>query len=53
MGSCCIAQGAQLSSDDLHKWDGGMGGREVQEGGDICINIDDTFHCTAEINTTL
>ena len=28
-------------------------GREVQEGGDICINIADTFHCTAEINTTL
>jgi len=28
MGSCCIAQGIQ----DIDGWDGGWGGREVQEG---------------------
>ena len=36
--------------DDLDGWDGG---REVQEGGDICIHIADSLHCTAETNTTL
>ena len=30
---------------------GGLG--EVQEGGDICIHIADSLHCTAETNTTL
>ena len=25
--------------DDLEGWDGGVTGREVQEGGDICIRI--------------
>ena len=39
--------------DDLDGWDGG-GGREVQEGGgDMCIHIADSLHCTAETNTTL
>ena len=28
------------------------GGREVQEGGGICIYVADSFHCTAETNTT-
>ena len=32
--------------------DGVRGGREVQEGGNICIHIADSFHCTEEINTT-
>ena len=32
---------------------GVQGRREVQEGGDICIRIDDSLHCTTEINTTL
>ena len=31
----------------------GGGGREVQEGGDICIHIADSLHCTEETNTTL
>ena len=39
--------------DDLDGWDGVGGGREVQEGGDICIHIADSFHCTAESNITL
>ena len=39
MGSSRIAQGDQLGLyDDLDGWDGGWGGREVQEGGDICIH---------------
>ena len=38
--------------DDLDGWDEG-GRREVQEGGDIRIHIADSFHCTAETNTTL
>ena len=31
----------------------GGGGREVQEGRDICIHITDALHCTAETSTTL
>ena len=34
--------------DDLDGWDGGWGGREVQEGGDICIHTADSLCCTAE-----
>ena len=37
---------------DLNGWDGG-GGREVQEGGDICIHIIDSLRCTAETDTAL
>ena len=37
--------------DDLEGWDGVEGGREVQEGGDICIPMADSWCCTAEINT--
>ena len=39
--------------DDLDGWDKGRGGREVQEGGDICIHVADSLHCTAETNTPL
>ena len=31
----------------------GEGEKEVQKGGDICIHIADSLHCTAETNTTL
>ena len=31
---------------------GVRGGREDQEGGDICIHIADSWCCTAETNTT-
>ena len=31
----------------------GTGGKEVPEGGDICLHITDSLHCTAETNTTL
>ena len=48
MGTCCIAQGAQLGlCGDLDGWDGEVGRREFQEGGDICINIADSLRCTA------
>ena len=26
-------------------------GLEIEEGGDVCIHIADSFHCTAETNT--
>ena len=38
---------------DLDGWDGEMGGREVQEGGDICIHIADSLCYKAESNTPL
>ena len=40
---------------DLDGWDwGGAGvGKEAQDGGDICIHIADSLHCTTETNTTL
>ena len=38
--------------DDLEKRDGQVGGREVQEGGDVCMHIADTLGCTLETNTT-
>ena len=48
MGICCVAQRAQLGAlCDLEGWDEAGGGREVQEGGDICLNIHDS--CTAEL----
>ena len=53
MGSCCIAQGAQLGArDDLEGWDGGTG-REAHGGGEVCIHMADSSCCSAETNTTL
>ena len=54
MVTCYKAQGAQLSAlDDLEGWDGGWSGKEVQEGGDICLHMADSLVCTAETNITL
>ena len=39
--------------DDLEGGDGVGGGREVQEGGDICILMSDSHYCKAETNTAL
>ena len=39
--------------DDLEGCDGGRSGKEVQEGGDICILMADSHCCMAETNTTL
>ena len=49
-GMCCIAQGAQFGTLRRPRW---VGGREVQEGGDICIHTADSLCRTVEINTTL
>ena len=46
----------ELSSglcDDLEGWNGGYGGKEAPEGGDVCTCIADSLCCTAETNTTL
>ena len=32
--------------------DRGLGGTEVQEGGDICVHIAVSLHCTTKTNTT-
>ena len=39
--------------DNLEGWDGLEGGRESQEGGDICIPMADLYCCMVETNTTL
>ena len=41
-----------MPCDDLEGWEE-EGGREVQEGGNICIQTADSLPCTAETNTTL
>ena len=41
-----------MLSDNLEGWDGIRDGREVQEGGDICIFMGDSC-CMAETNITL
>ena len=38
---------------NLEGWDGSGGGREVQEGGDICIPTADSCWCVADIYTIL
>ena len=56
MGTCCKAQEALLVlCDDLEGWDDAEGerGREVHKGGDVCMHITNSLHCTAETNTTL
>ena len=39
--------------DDLEGWGGAGGGREVQEGGNICILMAASHCCTVETNTAL
>ena len=39
--------------DNLEGWDGVRGVREVQEEGDICVLMADSYCCTAKTNTTL
>ena len=43
MGICCMAQGTKLGlCNTLEGWDGVEGGREVHEGGDVCIPVADS-----------
>ena len=39
--------------DNLEGWGGVGGGREIQEGGDVCIPMTDSCCCMAETNTIL
>ena len=39
--------------DNLEGWDAEGGGREVQQGGDICVPVADSCGCMAETNTIL
>ena len=41
-----------MPCDALEEWDGG-GGREFQEGGDMCIHMADSHCCTPETKTVL
>ena len=43
----------ELKSGNLEGWDGVEGGREVQEGGDMCKSIVDSWLYMAETNTAL
>ena len=42
-----------LLCDNLERCNGVGGGREAQEGGDMCIPMADSCHHMAETNTTL
>ena len=53
MGGSCIVQGPQVGAPSPWGVGWGRGGRETQEGGDICIHIADSHCCTAETNTAL
>ena len=48
-----IASRKLVLCNDLEWWDGGDGGREALEGGNICIHIAYLCCCTAETNTAL
>ena len=39
--------------DDLEGWDERNRRKVQEEGGDICIHIADSLHCSAETHTTL
>ena len=52
VGSCCLTEGAQPGA--LWQARGvGWGGREVQEGGNVCMPVADSRWCMAETNTAL
>ena len=42
-----------MAYDDLDRWDGGVCGREVQEGGDVFIHKADSLHCTEDTHNTV
>ena len=52
MGICCMAQGAQteaLWQPRGVEWSG----KEIQEGGDLCIPMADACWCMADTSTIL
>ena len=42
-----------MLNDNLEDWDGVGDGKEVQEGGDICILMAHPHCCMGEVNTIL
>ena len=42
-----------IEKQNLEEWDGDGGGKEAQEGGDMCIHTADSHSCTAETSTIL
>ena len=50
MGTCGTTQGVQLCADVEGRDRGDGGGKEIQEGGDICIHVAESLRCTAKIN---
>ena len=51
MAKCRAVMISDFTQDNLFKKT--RGGREVPEGGDICILMADSHCCVAETNTTL
>ena len=51
MGICCMTQGTPTGAPYQPRCDGEGDGREVQEGGDVCIPMADSCCCMAEANT--
>ena len=50
------AEHRERKSDALGQpraWDGGRGGWEAHEGGNMCVPLADSHWCVAETNTTL
>ena len=43
MGICCRTQGTQCLCNKLEGWDDEGNGREVPEGGEICIPMADSW----------
>ena len=48
-----ILEVAARGTEESRVMPGGWGGREVQEGGDMCIHMADSLRCTTEANTAL
>ena len=51
VGTCCSDGNSSVLCGDLDGEDGVAA--ELTEGGDICIHIADSLHCTAETNQML
>ena len=52
-GKLLRSTGSSVWCSVMTQWAGMGGGEEAQEGGDICIHMTGSQHCTAESNTTL
>ena len=50
---CDTGNSKLVLCDNLVEWNGEGGGREGQEGGDICISMADSSQCMEEIITIL